>query len=258
MKQEIIIEKYLIAVETWKSSRFEQLTERDFAVSVQNVGLTEAEIKTIKQASQAWTQQGTVYHQASNWEQGIFWLEKSLQLEPFNLNLYLLLADCYKHRYIERNEAADCQRAIALAKIGLGLAPSQLFFAQVETELDNLQAERKRSKLLGWAALVSFGISACLGIWTAINLSAWVSFAEREPITVFLSRLINLFPMLGGLAGLLLGTLASIIWLMRLSVRKYHEQKLQKLYFNPSIAGEKSVADRVWEVVANFGKFLKG
>jgi len=258
MQQEVIIEKYLVAVEMWKDTRFDQLTEKDFAQSIQSVGLTSAEIQAIKQTCERWTQQGEAYHQAGNWAQAAFFLEKSLQLEPFNIKLHLLLADCCKHLYINSSKIEHLQRAVFLCKAGLNLDPTQQFFAQIETDLIILAEERKRAKLYGWSSVVSLGLGVWMAAWFAINFIAWTEAFQGQGLGQFFSQLGNLFPLTAALFAFLLSILMAIIWIMGFSVRKYHEQKLQKTHFNPPIQTEKTVVDKIWEVVANVGKFLKG
>jgi hypothetical protein len=258
MQQEVIIEKYLIAVEMWKDTRFDQLTEKDFAQSVQSVGLTSAEIQAIKQTCGRWTQQGEAYHQAGNWTQAVFYLEKSLQLEPFNVKLHLLLADCYKHLYIDSSKIEYLNRAVDLCKAGLNLDPTQQFFAQIETDLVALAEKRKRAKFYGWASVLSLGLGVWMGVWSFINLISWKKAFDGQYGGDFFSNLSNLFPLCLFVAGFLIAMLTAIIWVTRFSACKYHEQKLQKINFNPPIQTEKTVVDKIWEVVANVGKFLKG
>ena len=244
-----IIEKYIIAIQQFQETRFQRISEEEFAKIAIDTGLTPSEMRAVKAEHTRLSAQGEAYHKSQNYEEAILLLEQALAIEPYNLQNHLLIVDSYKNLYLALGDVAHLAEGIQYCKRGLALDPTQTYFAQVQTEMQRLQQQRQRQRTSGFWTLGSTLVS----VPTAV-LVLWHFIASLAVGNLALSDIFGHISLFVGVAVLLLVNLGVFIWwLVCLSQTQATAQKLRRVRFKGQNMGD-MVIDKILDYVIRFLK----
>ncbi|MEM1240648.1 MAG: hypothetical protein AAGI45_12470 [Cyanobacteria bacterium P01_H01_bin.26] len=162
MDRDRVIQAYLQRLLTWETP----LSRGTLAAIARDVGITKAELDTIRLQSQSYLTRGRSYLEFGRLNDAIAELTQAATLQPANLDVLHTLASAYSQRYTRQKDVSDQQRALVIAQRCLDLKPDDKEARELIDRLEHrlshhrLALLTRRQLTIMAATLVAVGVGA--------------------------------------------------------------------------------------------------
>ncbi|MEO0352394.1 MAG: hypothetical protein AAF282_20325 [Cyanobacteria bacterium P01_A01_bin.15] len=119
MDRDRVIQDYIQRLLTWETP----LSQGTMAAIARDVGITKAELDTIRLQAQSYLTRGRSYLEFGRLNDAITELTQAATLQPANLDVLHTLASAYSQRYTRQKDLSDQQRALVIAQRCVDLKP---------------------------------------------------------------------------------------------------------------------------------------
>lgn len=126
------LEKYIYSIHKVLDTRYRIVTEAEFKLQIDQLGMTEAELKYIEEQAKYFETQARTLYSFKNWEPAIKAAQKALEIKPYDANLHILIVKIYYRAALATNSTEYLSSASTYCQKGFQLAPDKAFFPKME------------------------------------------------------------------------------------------------------------------------------
>lgn len=172
------LEKYIYSINKVLDTRNQKITESEFRMQIDQLGMTESELKYIEEQAKYYESQARTLYAFKNWSQAQQAVQKALSIRPYDINLYVLIIKIAYRAYLDTQSDSALFLMNTYAIKGFEIAPDKHFFLKMQElikEAEDSLKKQKQYSLFKKIALIAtivgiFAFPACIPAFIAYRI----------------------------------------------------------------------------------------